>query len=107
MAIKTGTDSGKRGVKDSQLRDGSEYGGSGAVQQGRACADRSKKVVQVGLNRVVQLQVGQKKVQVQGKKRVGTSGFARWFGLQDEPVQTQDDPVQTQDDPVQTQAHPV
>ncbi|GJY95728.1 hypothetical protein Tco_0512089 [Tanacetum coccineum] len=35
----------------------------------------------------------------QGKKKVGTSGFAKWFGLQDEDqVQTQDEPVQTQDE---------
>ncbi|GJU00304.1 multidrug resistance-associated protein 5 [Tanacetum coccineum] len=34
----------------------------------------------------------------QGKKKVETSGFAKWFELQDEPEQTQDDPVQTQDE---------
>ncbi|GJT67498.1 hypothetical protein Tco_1018978 [Tanacetum coccineum] len=38
-----------------------------------------------------------------GKKKVGTSGFAKWFGLQDELKQTHDEPEQTQDEPVQTQ----
>ncbi|GJZ83105.1 hypothetical protein Tco_0648278 [Tanacetum coccineum] len=39
----------------------------------------------------------------QGKKKVGTSGFAKWFGLQDELEQTQDEPQQTQHEPVVTQ----
>ncbi|GJV64238.1 multidrug resistance-associated protein 5 [Tanacetum coccineum] len=35
----------------------------------------------------------------QGKKKVGTSEFPKWFGLPDEDqVQTQDEPVQTQDE---------
>ncbi|GJW34602.1 hypothetical protein Tco_0054634 [Tanacetum coccineum] len=38
-----------------------------------------------------------------GKKKVGTFGFAKWFGLQDEPEQTQDEPQKTQHEPVQTQ----
>ncbi|GKF19898.1 hypothetical protein Tco_0068536, partial [Tanacetum coccineum] len=33
----------------------------------------------------------------QRKNKVEISRFARWFGLQDEPVQTQDDHVQTKD----------
>ncbi|GJR41007.1 hypothetical protein Tco_1216691 [Tanacetum coccineum] len=39
----------------------------------------------------------------QGKKKVGTSRFAKWFGLQDEPEQTQDEPQQTQHEPMQIQ----
>ncbi|GJY29960.1 multidrug resistance-associated protein 5 [Tanacetum coccineum] len=39
----------------------------------------------------------------QGKKKVGTSGFAKRFELQDEPEQTQDEPQQTQHEPMQTQ----
>ncbi|GJZ01209.1 homeodomain-like protein [Tanacetum coccineum] len=39
----------------------------------------------------------------QGKKKVRTSRFAKWFGLQDEPEQTQDEPQQTQHEPMQTQ----
>ncbi|GJW68901.1 multidrug resistance-associated protein 5, partial [Tanacetum coccineum] len=39
----------------------------------------------------------------QGKKKVGTSSFAKWFGLQDEPEQTQTEPQQTQHEPEQTQ----
>ncbi|GJR80547.1 multidrug resistance-associated protein 5 [Tanacetum coccineum] len=39
----------------------------------------------------------------QGKKKVGTSGFAKWFRLQDEPKQTRDEPHQTHHEPVQTQ----
>ncbi|GKA77860.1 hypothetical protein Tco_0784397 [Tanacetum coccineum] len=38
-----------------------------------------------------------------GKKMVRTSGFAKWFGLQDEPEQTQAAPQQTQHKPEQTQ----
>ncbi|GJW06280.1 multidrug resistance-associated protein 5 [Tanacetum coccineum] len=33
----------------------------------------------------------------QGKKKVGTSGCAKWFGLQDEAEQTQAEPQQTQE----------
>nr|GEU53236.1 reverse transcriptase domain-containing protein [Tanacetum cinerariifolium] len=36
----------------------------------------------------------------QGKKKVGTFGFAKWFGLQDEPEQTQDQ-VHPQEKPQQ------
>ncbi|GJT07691.1 multidrug resistance-associated protein 5 [Tanacetum coccineum] len=39
----------------------------------------------------------------QGKKKVGASGFVKWFGLQDEPDQTQAEPQQTQHEPEQTQ----
>ncbi|GJS31055.1 hypothetical protein Tco_0491675 [Tanacetum coccineum] len=42
----------------------------------------------------------------QGKKKVGTSGFAKWFGLQDEPEQSQDEPENTQAEPQQTQHVP-
>ncbi|GJX78755.1 multidrug resistance-associated protein 5 [Tanacetum coccineum] len=35
----------------------------------------------------------------QGKKILETSGFAKWFGLQDEPEQTQAAPQQTQHEP--------
>nr|GEW85225.1 hypothetical protein [Tanacetum cinerariifolium] len=42
----------------------------------------------------------------QGKKVVGTSGFAKWFGLQDKPEQTQDEPEQTQAEAQQTQQEP-
>nr|GEV30547.1 hypothetical protein [Tanacetum cinerariifolium] len=64
-------------------------GGTGAAgsKQNSASASVSK--------RKAVLSVGTQKRQ--GKKKVGTSRFARWFGLQDEPVQTQDDPVQTKD----------
>ncbi|GJV03228.1 multidrug resistance-associated protein 5 [Tanacetum coccineum] len=39
----------------------------------------------------------------QGKKNGGTYGFAKWFGLQDEPEKTQDDLQQTHHEPMQTQ----
>ncbi|GJT45975.1 multidrug resistance-associated protein 5 [Tanacetum coccineum] len=39
----------------------------------------------------------------QGKKKVETSAFAKWFGLQDEPEQTQAEPQQTQHELEQTQ----
>ncbi|GJV89093.1 hypothetical protein Tco_1533031, partial [Tanacetum coccineum] len=42
----------------------------------------------------------------QGKKKVGTSGFAKWFGLQDEPEQSQDELEKTQAEPQQTQHEP-
>nr|GEV32032.1 ribonuclease H-like domain-containing protein [Tanacetum cinerariifolium] len=38
-----------------------------------------------------------------GKKKVGTSWFSKWFGLQDEPEHTQAEPQQTQHEPEQTQ----
>nr|GEW56975.1 hypothetical protein [Tanacetum cinerariifolium] len=38
-----------------------------------------------------------------GKKVVGTSGFAKWFGLQDGPEHTQAEAQQTQQKPEQTQ----
>ncbi|GJT43816.1 hypothetical protein Tco_0952531 [Tanacetum coccineum] len=84
------------------VRDVSEQGGNGSAQQGSAGAGRSKKYGVGGSKQGRVVAGGQKEVRLQ--KRVGTYGFARWFGLQDGPVQTQDDPVQTQDDPVQTQA---
>nr|GEV41364.1 peroxidase 20 [Tanacetum cinerariifolium] len=42
----------------------------------------------------------------QGKKKVETSGFAKGFGLQDEPEQSQDEPEKTQAEPQQTQHEP-
>nr|GEY31108.1 pentatricopeptide repeat-containing protein [Tanacetum cinerariifolium] len=39
----------------------------------------------------------------QGKKMVGTFGFTKWFGLQDETEQTQAAPQKTQHEPEQTQ----
>nr|GEW10322.1 hypothetical protein [Tanacetum cinerariifolium] len=39
----------------------------------------------------------------QCKKKVGTTGFAKWFGLQDEPEHTQVEPQQTQHKPEQIQ----
>ncbi|GJX84881.1 hypothetical protein Tco_0335655 [Tanacetum coccineum] len=90
------------------MRDGSEQGGNGRTQQGSvggASGFKKGGAGGSGCKRKVMSSDGTQKRQ--GKKRAGTSGFSRWFGLQDEPVQTQDDPMQTQDDPVQTQADPV
>ncbi|GKB05414.1 hypothetical protein Tco_0833609 [Tanacetum coccineum] len=84
------------------MRDGSEHGGNGGAQQG---GSKQSSAGASGSKRKDVSSAGTQKRQ--GKKRMRTSGFARWFGLQDEPVQTQDDPVQTQDDPMQTQADPV
>nr|GEV86493.1 hypothetical protein [Tanacetum cinerariifolium] len=41
-----------------------------------------------------------------GKRKVGTFGFAKWFGLQDEPKQSQDELEKTQAEPQQTQHEP-
>ncbi|GJW93269.1 hypothetical protein Tco_0172941 [Tanacetum coccineum] len=78
---------------------GSRKGGAGGSKQSSAGAGRSKGGASAsGSKRKAMSSVGHKKRQ--GKKRLGTSKFARWFGLQDEPMHTQDDPVQTQADPV-------
>ncbi|GJX07497.1 multidrug resistance-associated protein 5 [Tanacetum coccineum] len=76
---------------------GGSRGGAGGSREGagrsRGGASRSKR-------KAVSSAGTQKR---QGKKKVGTSGFAKWFGLQDELEQTQDELEQTQDEPVQTQ----
>ncbi|GJU60634.1 multidrug resistance-associated protein 5 [Tanacetum coccineum] len=69
---------------------GSRGGASGSIGRG-AGGSKRKHVSTAGT---------QKR---QGKKKVGTSGFAKWFGLQDEPEQTQAEPQQTQHEPEQTQ----
>ncbi|GJU51851.1 multidrug resistance-associated protein 5 [Tanacetum coccineum] len=80
----------KGGASVSKGGAGGSRGGAGGSRGG---VGRSKKkhVLSVGT---------QKR---QGKKKVGTFGFAKWFGLQDEPDQTQVEPHQTQHEPVQTQ----
>ncbi|GKD71040.1 hypothetical protein Tco_1325130 [Tanacetum coccineum] len=76
-------------------------GGNGGAKQGVAGASGSKqgsvgwsKQGSAGWSKrkVVSSEGTQKR---QGKKRAGTSGFARWFGAQDDLVQTQDDSVYT------------
>ncbi|GJY39269.1 hypothetical protein Tco_0425633 [Tanacetum coccineum] len=69
---------------------GSRGGASGSIGKG-AGGSKRKHVSTAGT---------QKR---QGKKKVETSGFAKWFGLQDEPEQTQAEPQQTQHEPEQTQ----
>nr|GFC88447.1 hypothetical protein [Tanacetum cinerariifolium] len=86
----------KKRIRPKSGSNGGESGASGS-KKGGACGSGCKR-------KVVSSAGTQKR---QGKKRVGTSGFSIWFGLQDEPVQTQDDPVHIQDDPVQTQVDPV
>ncbi|GKD87862.1 hypothetical protein Tco_1359016 [Tanacetum coccineum] len=68
---------------------GSRGGASGSI--GRGTAGSKRKPVSTAET--------QKR---QGKKKVRTSGFAKWFGLQDEPEQTQAEPQQTQHEPEQT-----
>nr|GEX18700.1 hypothetical protein [Tanacetum cinerariifolium] len=77
----------RRGVDESRRGVGGSRGGASGSKGG---ASRSK--------RKVVSSVGTQKRQ--GKKREETSGFAKWFGLQDESEQTQDEPEQTQDEPV-------
>ncbi|GJY12619.1 multidrug resistance-associated protein 5 [Tanacetum coccineum] len=80
-------------------------GGSGGASGSRGrCASGSRGRGAGGLKRKLVSTAGTQKRQ--GKKKVGTSGFAKWFGLQDEPEQTQDKPEQTQAEPQQTQHEP-
>ncbi|GJY27395.1 multidrug resistance-associated protein 5 [Tanacetum coccineum] len=69
---------------------GGSRGGAGG-SRGGASRSKRKPVSSVGT---------QKR---QGKKKVETFGFAKWFGLQNELKQTQDEPQQAQHEPVQTQ----
>nr|GFB16521.1 hypothetical protein [Tanacetum cinerariifolium]GFB19868.1 hypothetical protein [Tanacetum cinerariifolium] len=65
---------------------GSRGGASGSIGRG-AGGSKRKHVSTVGI---------QKR---QGKKKVRTSSFAKWFGFQDEPEQTEAKPQQTQHEP--------
>ncbi|GJU24501.1 hypothetical protein Tco_1163122 [Tanacetum coccineum] len=67
------------------VRGRSEQGDNGKAQQG------GSKQGSAGVGGSKRKTVSSAGTQIrQGKKRVGTSGFTRWFGLQDEPMQTQD-----------------
>ncbi|GJX75087.1 multidrug resistance-associated protein 5 [Tanacetum coccineum] len=83
--VKGGLKGGACGSKQSSAGAGGSKGGAGASGSKRKAMSSA---------------VTQK---IQGKKKVETSGFDKWFGLQDEPEQTQDVLVQTQDELVQTQ----
>nr|GFC59293.1 hypothetical protein [Tanacetum cinerariifolium] len=87
-------DGGPRGASGSTGR-GASGSSSASGSRGRGAGGSKKKHVS---------SAGTQKRQAK-KKKVGTFGFAKWFGLQDEDqVQTQDeDQVQTQDELVQTQ----
>ncbi|GKD99186.1 hypothetical protein Tco_1383083, partial [Tanacetum coccineum] len=78
--VKGGLKGGACGSKQSSAGAGGSKGGAGASGSKRKAMSSA---------------VTQK---IQGKKNVGTSGFDKWFGLQDEPEQTQDVLVQTQDE---------
>ncbi|GJZ64246.1 hypothetical protein Tco_0620667 [Tanacetum coccineum] len=84
---------GSRGREGREGVVGSRGGASGSIGRGDGGSKR-KPVSTAGT---------QKR---QGKKKVGTSGFAKWFGLQDEPEQSQDEPEKTQAEPQQTQHEP-
>ncbi|GJS31052.1 hypothetical protein Tco_0491672 [Tanacetum coccineum] len=86
---------GSGGASRSRYRGttGSRGGASGSI--GRGAGGSKRKPVSTA-----------KTQKRQGKKKVGTSGFAKWFGLQDEPEQSQDEPENTQAEPQQTQHVP-
>ncbi|GKD61343.1 multidrug resistance-associated protein 5, partial [Tanacetum coccineum] len=84
-----GDASGSRGRGSSGLR------GGASGSRGKGVGGSKRKPVSTAKT--------QKK---QGKKKVETSGFAKWFGLQDEPEQSQDEPEKTQAEPQQTQHDP-
>ncbi|GJV18087.1 hypothetical protein Tco_1363410 [Tanacetum coccineum] len=69
-------------------------GGAGAFRGGTS---KSRGGASSSKRKVVSSARTQKR---QGKKKVGTYGFSKWFRLQDELEQTQDEPEQTQDEPV-------
>ncbi|GJW15785.1 multidrug resistance-associated protein 5, partial [Tanacetum coccineum] len=83
--------SGSGGASGSRGRGAGRFGGASGSRSRDAGGSKRKPVSTDGT---------QKR---QGKKKVGTSDFAKWFGLQDEPEQTQDEPQQTQHEPVVTQ----
>nr|GEV97079.1 squalene cyclase [Tanacetum cinerariifolium] len=84
-------DVGVRGPVRVEGADGSKRGVGGSKEGAGASGSKRK---------AVSSDETQKR---QGKKKVGTSEFDKWFGLQDEPKHTQDVRVQTKDKPVQTQ----
>ncbi|GKA85820.1 hypothetical protein Tco_0807474 [Tanacetum coccineum] len=89
-----GADGSRGGARGSRGRGGAagSRGGASGPRGGRGTGGCKRKPVSTA---------GTQKRQ--GKKKVGTSGFAKWFGLQDEPEQTQDEPQQTHHEPMQTQ----
>ncbi|GKD80266.1 multidrug resistance-associated protein 5 [Tanacetum coccineum] len=79
--------SGPGGASGSRGR-GASGSGSASGSRGRGVGGSKRKPVSC---------VGTPKRQCE--KKVGTSGFAKWFGLQDEDqVRTQDEPMQSQDE---------
>nr|GEU79700.1 zinc finger, CCHC-type [Tanacetum cinerariifolium] len=81
-------------VRDEDV--GGSKGGAGGVGAGE-----SKGGTGASVSKRKQCEVLEHKIH--GKKKAGTSGFAKWFGLLDEPGQTKDDQAQTQDELVQRQ----
>ncbi|GKE90061.1 hypothetical protein Tco_1567536, partial [Tanacetum coccineum] len=77
---------------------GSRGGASGSIGRGAGGSGGAS-------GQEVEVLLGQEVVLI-GKKKVETSGFAKWFGLQDELEQSQDEPEKTQAEPQQTQHEP-
>nr|GEX15047.1 multidrug resistance-associated protein 5 [Tanacetum cinerariifolium] len=80
-----------RGADGSGGASGSRGRGTGGSRGRGAGGSERKHVSTVGTQKT------------QGKKKVRNSGFAKWFGLQDEPEQTQAEPQHTQHEPERTQ----
>nr|GEU48036.1 damaged DNA binding 2 [Tanacetum cinerariifolium] len=92
-SVSRGVDGGPRGCFSVSGGDsGSKGRGVGSGSRCRGVGESKRKSVSTA---------GTQKRQ--GKKKVMTYGFAKWFGFHDEPEQTQDEPHQTQHEPVVTQ----
>ncbi|GJX50355.1 hypothetical protein Tco_0277200 [Tanacetum coccineum] len=93
-----GSSGSRGGAGGSRGGPGGSRGGAFGSRQGGA--DGSRGGVSGSKRKPVSSARTQK---IQGKKKAGNSGFAKWFGLQDELEQTQDEPQQTQHELMQTQ----
>ncbi|GKD60840.1 multidrug resistance-associated protein 5, partial [Tanacetum coccineum] len=95
-----GGTAGSRGGASGSIGRGAGGSGSASRSRGRGVGGSSGRGAGGSKRKLVSTAGTQKR---QGKKKVGTFGFAKWFGLQDEPEQTQAEPQQSQHEPEQTQ----
>nr|GEW64788.1 multidrug resistance-associated protein 5 [Tanacetum cinerariifolium] len=104
-----GGDGGSKGGADGSRRGASRSsGGASGSRGGVSVSKRGDDVSKGGVGGSIGGASGSKRKPVlsvgtqkrQGRKKVETFGFVKWFGLQDELDQTQDEPQQTQHEPM-------
>ncbi|GJT16763.1 hypothetical protein Tco_0875469 [Tanacetum coccineum] len=91
---------GSRGGASGSIGRGAGGSGGDSGSRGRGAGGSRSRGIGGSKRKHVSIAGTQKR---QGKKKVGTSGFTKWFRLQDEPGHTQAKPQQTQHEPEQTQ----